>query len=388
MRSTDGRSGRYVKQPNRYSAFIPADLPPTPHIQVDGTLQTALSKADRALGRLDGSIQTLPDPELFVFMYVRKEAVLSSQIEGTQSSLNDLLEAEARLLSPKRPNDVGEVINYVNAMNYGLKRMDDIPVSIRLIKEIHEILLKNVRGNNMQPGEIRTSQNWIGPQGCSLNEALFIPPPPHEVMQHLGALENFIHTETDIPPLIKIGLIHAQFETIHPFLDGNGRIGRLLITFLLTNQTKILIKPVLYLSYYFKRHRQEYYDRLQDIRDKGAWEEWLTFFLTAVAVVSNEATDTARAIVSMRERHRELVIEKCGRAAGNGLKLLEHLYRQPILQVGDVSSFLAVSYPAANEIVNRMVELEILSEITGNARNRVFQYSPYVRLFSDPVPTG
>ncbi|MFT4027825.1 MAG: Fic family protein [Novosphingobium sp.] len=379
------RAGHYVKQFNRYAAFVPAKLPPAPPIALDLELQTVLSKADRALGRLDGSILTLPDPDLFVFMYVRKEAVLSSQIEGTQSSLNDLLELEAQVLSAGRPNDVAEVLNYVQAMNHGLQRMDGFPISVRLIREIHAILLDGVRGERLQPGEIRTSQNWIGPQGCMLNEAIFVPPPPHELADQLGALEEFIHADTGLPALIKIGLIHAQFETIHPFLDGNGRIGRLLITFLLTRHLGILIKPVLYISYYFKRFRQEYYDRLQAVRERGEWEEWLRFFLTAVEVVSNEATETARNIVAMRERHRDMVVKRCGRAAGNGLRLLEQLYRQPYMSIGQVSDLLGTTYPAASDIVNRLVELDILAEITGNSRNRVFQYFPYVQLFSDPV---
>ncbi len=211
-------------------------------------------------------------------MYVRKEAVLSSQIEGTQSSLQDVLAAEAKVLSPNRPQDVDEVVNYVRAMNHGLERLSHLPVSIRLIREIHAELLAGVRGSHLTPGELRTSQNWIGPGGCTLNEATFVPPPPHEVAAHLSQLEQFLHSDSGLPLLVKIGLAHAQFETIHPFLDGNGRVGRLLITFLLCEQ-KVLEKPVLYLSYYFKRHRQEYYDQLQAVRDKGAWEDWIEFFL-------------------------------------------------------------------------------------------------------------
>ena len=225
------RSGRYIKQPTGYRAFIPAQLPPEPPIKLEGELQALLSQTDRALGRLDGSIQTLPHPDLFVAMYVRKEAVLSSQIEGTQSSLQDVLAAEARVLSSNRPSDVSEVFNYVGAMNYGLERLKDLPVSIRLIREIHEKLLTGVRGQHMTPGELRTSQNWVGPRGCTLTEATFVPPPPHEVPIALSDLERFLHAETPLPLLIKIGLAHAQFETIHPFLDGNGRVGRLLITF-------------------------------------------------------------------------------------------------------------------------------------------------------------
>ena len=219
------RSGRYLRQPTGYSAFIPEPLPPNPPVDISNELQVLLSQADRALGRLDGSIQTLPNPDLFVFMYVRKEAVLSSQIEGTQSSLQDVLAAEAKVLSPDRPQDVGEVVNYVSAMNYGLANLKRLPISVRLFKEIHEKLLVDARGSHLTPGEIRTSQNWIGAGGCTLNEATFVPPPPHEVVRCLSELEQFIHAESDLPLLVKIGLAHAQFETIHPFL-GRQRKNR------------------------------------------------------------------------------------------------------------------------------------------------------------------
>jgi len=383
MASYSHRAGRYVRQASHYAAFIPEPLPPEPALTWDNELQTLLSKADRALGRLDGSIQTLPDPDLFVFMYIRKEAVLSSQIEGTQSSLNDVLEAEAAIADSHRPKDVDEVLNYVDAMNHGLARLKDLPISIRLVREIHEKLLHGVRGRHMNPGEIRRSQNWIGPPGSTLGEAAFVPPPPHEVERLLSDLEKFIHADDHIPPLVKIGLIHAQFETIHPFLDGNGRIGRLLITFSLC-QSEILIKPVLYLSHYFKANRPLYYELLQNVRDKGAWEEWIKFFLKGVATVSLEATETARAIVSLRETHRNRIMERFGRAAGNGLRILEDLYRRPYITVSGVRDRLKISFPPASELVQRLVEADILVEITGQDRYRVYQYTPYVHLFSDP----
>lgn len=386
------RAGRYIAQPTGYRAFSPAPLPPQPPVRLEGELQALLSKADRALGRLDGSIHTLPNPDLFVFMYVRKEAVLSSQIEGTQSSLQDLLAAEAHILSPELPRDVDEVVNYVTAMNYGLARLAELPVSVRLIREIHERLLQGVRGARLTPGELRRTQNWIGPGGCTLAEATFVPPPPHEVPEALGALENFLHTGSDIPALIQIGLAHAQFETIHPFLDGNGRVGRLLISFLLC-QREILVKPVLYLSHYFKRHRAEYYERLQAVRDTGDWEGWLAFFLRGVASVSLEATDTARRILALREDHRARVTQGLGRAAGNGHKVLEHLYQRPIVAVTDVEALTATSYTAANNLVSRMVELGVLVEATGYRRNRLFRYQAYIDLFGEsgepeqgPVP--
>lgn len=381
------RAGRYIAQPTGYRAFSPAPLPPQPPVRLEGELQGLLSKADRALGRLDGSIQTLPNPDLFVFMYVRKEAVLSSQIEGTQSSLQDLLAAEAHILSPELPRDVDEVVNYVTAMNYGLARLATLPVSVRLIREIHERLLQGVRGARLTPGELRRTQNWIGPGGCGLNEATFVPPPPHEVPEALGALETFLHAESDIPALVQIGLAHAQFETIHPFLDGNGRVGRLLISFLLC-QREILVKPVLYLSHYFKRHRAEYYERLQAIRDTGDWEGWLAFFLRGVASVSLEATDTARCILALREDHRARVTQGLGRAAGNGHKVLEHLYQRPIVAVADVEALTATSYTAANNLVSRMVELGVLVEATGYRRNRLFRYQAYIDLFGEGGEPG
>ncbi len=380
------RAGRYVAQTTGYRAFFPAPLPPVPPVRMAGDLQTLLSVADRALGRLDGSIQTLPNPDLFVFMYVRKEAVLSSQIEGTQSSLQDLLAAEARILAPDAPKDVDEVVNYVNAMNYGLERLRDLPVSIRLIREIHERLLQGVRGDRLTPGELRRTQNWIGPGGCTLNEATFVPPPPAEVPVALGALETFLHSESDLPELIQIGLAHAQFETIHPFLDGNGRIGRLMITFLLC-QRDILLKPVLYLSHYFKQHRREYYEHLQAIRDHGHWEEWLAFFLRGVASVSREATETARRILALREEHRAAVTTHLGRAAGNGHRVLESLYRRPIVSVAEVQELTGTTFTAANNLVARLAKLGILQEATGYKRNRVFRYAPYIAIFGDHPPT-
>lgn len=377
-----GRAGRYVSQRNGYRAFMPATLPPSPAIALEKDLQLLLSQADLALGRLDGSIQTLPNQDLFVLMYVRKEAVLSSQIEGTESSLQDLLAAEAKVLTSHLPQDVDEVINYVNAMNYGLKRLPDLPVSVRLIKEIHEKLLHGVRGSHLTPGETRRTQNWIGPSGCTLNEATFVPPPPGEVQNTLGELETFIHGGSGLPLLIEIGLAHAQFETIHPFLDGNGRVGRLLITFLLCERG-VLQKPVLYLSYFFKRHRQEYYDRLQRVRDQGDWEGWLAFFLRGIVDVGAQATDTARRILALRESHRTAITEHLGRAAGNGHKVLEHLYKRPIVSVNDVQRLIRTSYPAANQLVNKLAERGILVEITGQKRNRSFRYEQYIRLFAD-----
>ncbi len=379
---TSNRAGTYLTQPTGYRAFIPAPLPPQPPLNLTGELQSLLSAADRALGRLDGSVLTLPNADLFVFMYVRKEAVLSSQIEGTQSSLQDLLAAEAQILDRNVPRDVDEVVNYVQAMNDGLKRLNELPVSVRLIREIHAKLMEGVRGGRLSPGELRTSQNWIGPGGSTLNTASFIPPPPHEVPPALGDLERFLHAEDTLPPLVKIALAHVQFETIHPFLDGNGRVGRLLITFLLTER-EILHKPVLYLSHYFKQHRQTYYDRLQAVRDHGEWEEWLVFFLRGVVEVAMEASATAKQILQLREEHRAAITGRMARGAANGHKVLERLFDRPILSVNDVREITGITFAAANNIVSRLVELGILSEITGNARNRRFSYAPYIALFTN-----
>ena len=374
------RAGTYRSQPEGYRAFVPAPLPPDPPVAIAGELQRLLPEADRALGRLDGSVQTLPNPDLFVYMYVRKEAVLSSQIEGTQSSLQDLLAEEAQLADDQRPRDVAEVVNYVRAMNHGLQRLPELPVSVRLIREIHAGLMQGVRGSRLTPGELRRSQNWIGPAGCTLRDATFVPPPPAEVPVTLGQLEAFLHRTDDLPLLVKIGLAHAQFETIHPFLDGNGRVGRLLITFLLCERGA-LHKPVLYLSHYFKRHRQAYYDHLQAVRDAGAFEAWLEFFLRGVAEVSVEAAETARRILQLREHHRRAITDHMGRASGNGLRVLERLYEQPLLMVKDVQVLLGTTFAGANQIVQRLEKLGILKEITGQARHRRFRYDGYIRLF-------
>lgn len=381
------RAGRSISQPAGYRAFVPAPLPPEPPLDLGGPLRDALSAADYALGRLDGAVLTLPSPDLFVFMYVRKEAVLSSQIEGTQSSLQNLLAAEARLHDPEAPADVAEVIRYVRAMNYGLARLPELPVSVRLIREIHAELMQGVRGSALNPGELRTTQNWIGPAGCTLREATFVPPPPSEVPQALADLERFLHAPSGLPSLVRVGLAHAQFETIHPFLDGNGRMGRLLITFLLTEQG-LLSRPVLYLSHYFKRHRAEYYDRLQAIRERGDWEGWLAFFLAGVAEVSREAARTITSILRVREDCRARIADQLGRAAANGHRILDRLFDHPIVTVATVRDWLDVTSAGANTLVNRLAGTGVLREITGHARNRRFRFDPYLRLFEEPGEAG
>jgi Fic family protein len=379
------RAGRYVSQPTGYRAFIPASLPPQPPLQLTGELQGLLSAADRALARLDGSVLTLPNADLFVFMYVRKEAVLSSQIEGTQSSLQDLLAAEAQLFHDTLPRDVDEVLNYVAAMKHGLARLPELPVSTRLIRAIHAKLMEGVRGERLTPGDLRTSQNWIGPVNSTISTATFVPPPHHVVPDALGDLEMFLHQQDDLPPLVRIALAHVQFETIHPFLDGNGRVGRLLITFLLTERG-VLHKPVLYLSHYFKQHRQQYYELLQAVRDRGAWEEWLAFFLRGVIEVAGEAAETARRILQLREEHRAAITSRLGRAAGNGLRVLESLFDRPIIAVSDVQAITGTTYAAANTLVARLEAIGVLSEMTGYARNRRFRYATYIELFTEHGP--
>ncbi len=375
------RAGRYEFQIPGYHAFIPAPLPPRPALDLTVDIVALLEEANQALGRLDGSTRILPGQDLFVTMYVRKEAVLSSQIEGTQSSLDDLLAAEARVLRSRRPDDVGEVVNYVNAMNHGLARLATLPVSVRLIREVHERLLAGTRGSERQPGELRESQNWIGPAGATLSEAIYVPPPHQAVPEALRDLERFIHEERSLPLLIRIGMVHAQFETIHPFLDGNGRVGRLLITLLLCEQGA-LQRPVLYLSHQLKQHRLAYYEALQAVREEGAWENWVIFFLRAVAAAAIDATETARRIVDLRERHRDLIISQLGRGAGTGLRLLEALYRRPLIDVPKAQKILGVTFQAANNLVTRLEALGVLEELTGQARHRVFRYSEYANLFT------
>ena len=375
-------SGSYVRQPTGYKAFIPEPLPPTPPLIMSDEMHTAMSRADRALGRLDGSIETLPHPELFLSMFVRKEAVLSSQIEGTQASLSDVIKAEAAVIDRARPSDVREVQNYITALNRGVALLETLPISTRLISELHAILMADVRGMHQRPGEIRDSQNWIGPAGCNLSDALFVPPPPGQIHGLLGQLEGFIHDESPLPPLIRIGMAHGQFETIHPFLDGNGRVGRLLITLFLVEKT-ILRKPVLYLSYYFKRHRSEYYECLQGLRERGDWERWVLFFLEGMASVANLAAETAHKVLRLREDDRQTIIERFERAAATPLRVLDELYRLPMIFTARVARENKVSYPTANNIIQQMAEAGILFEITGRKRNRVYIYQNYMKLFEE-----
>lgn len=370
------RAGRYIQQLTGYRAFIPAPLPPEPEISFDGELRTLLSQADRDLARLDAIATLLPNPDLFIGMYVRHEAVLSSQIEGTQSTLEDILAFEAHGTSNDSPKDVVEVINYVRAMNHGLHRLNELPLSLRMLREIHGELMQNVRGSEKTPGDFRTSQNWIGGSGSSLSTASFVPPPPHELMASLGALELFMHDgKADTPLLIRCGLAHAQFETIHPFLDGNGRVGRLLITLMLCEE-QALSRPVLYLSVFLKAHRTEYYDRLTAIREHGHWEPWLKFFLRGISQTARAATRTATDIVAMREAHRAALIK-----SPKALKLLDSLFKQPLVSPKQIAEIVGCTHPTAVKLAKDLEARGWLQEVTGFDRNRLYRYQPYLELF-------
>jgi Fic family protein len=360
-------------------AFVPPRLPPAPAVRMDGLFRR-LESANRALGRLDGVTSILPDTPLFLYMYVRKEALLSSQIEGTQSSLSDLLLFESEEAPGVPLDDVQEVSNYVAAMNHGLARIrEGFPISLRLIREIHDILLSKGRGSTKQPGEFRRSQNWIG--GTRPGNALFVPPPPERVLDLMSDLEAFIHADTpEIPSLIKAGLVHVQFETIHPFLDGNGRLGRLLITFLLCTQG-ILKEPILYLSLYFKTHRRQYYDLLQGVRERGDWETWLEFFLDGITETSLQAAEAAREILSLFEADRQR-IESLGRPAASALRVHQLLQQKPIVGIPDAAQKLSISAPTIAKSIQHLERLGIIREITGKQRGRMFVYSDYLAILS------
>ena len=361
-------------------AFVPPPLPPKPPIELDD-LQVILEQANQALGRLDGLASMLPDRNLLLYAYVRKEAVLSSQIEGTQSSLSDLLLLEAGEAPGVPIEDVQEVSSYVAALTHGLQRLrEGFPLSLRLIREIHGVLLASGRGSNKEPGEFRRSQNWIG--GTRPGNALFVPPPPELVMESMGALETFLHEQSSgLPALIKAGLIHVQFETIHPFLDGNGRLGRLLITFLLCI-AGTLQEPILFLSLFLKTHRQAYYDHLTRVRTEGAWEEWLEFFLSGVKETADEAISTARRILEMLQSDRA-TIEALGRQAATALQVFRFAQTKPILSTQQASDALHISFPTASAALENLQKLSILREVTGKQRGRLYAYDSYLKILSE-----
>ena len=372
------RSGKYINQLKgelQYKAFVPNFLPFV--IESDDELQSLLSKADLALGRLDGIAETLPDVDFFILMYIRKEATLSSQVEGTQATFADVLRVEAKIEDLESHKDVDEILNYIKAMNYGLERLKSFPLSLRLIKEIHKILLEGVRGEGREPGEFRKSQNWIG--GTTIQRASFVPTPPQEIIASLDNFEKFLHDKSLMPILLKIGLLHAQFENIHPFLDGNGRIGRLLITFYLCQQ-KILDRPLLYLSDFFKRYRQEYYDCLNAFHEKDDIEGWLKFFLEGVAVTAKQAVETSKKILKLREGDIKKILT-LGRSTPKANLVFNSLFHTPLTTIKDVERITGLQNPNALALVNKLVNLEILKEITGRKRNKVFAYQQYIKLF-------
>ncbi|MGF6177167.1 Fic family protein [Ensifer sp. 4252] len=380
--NTNGRLGRLVETAvggERIKAFVPPPLPPVPPIAIRGLL-TRLSAAERALGRLDGVSVLLPNKELFLYMYVRKEAVLSSQIEGTQLTLSDLLRFETEAIGGEPVDDIREVSNYVDAMMFGLERLEQLPLSLRLIREMHQRLLDSGRGGTKSPGEFRTSQNWIG--GTRPGNAMFVPPPPNEVMNCLGEWERFVHSDTpDIPPLIKAGLIHVQFETIHPFLDGNGRLGRLLITLFLC-ATGVLRQPLLYLSLYFKSRRSDYYRLLQEVREYGTWEAWLEFFLDGIAETAEQAFETANQIARLFEGDRERIIRESERT-GSVLQIHETMRTSPYLTASTAMKRSGLTMPTVNAALEQLQRLGIVEEATGRRRGRVFVYRAYMEILSD-----
>ena len=386
MASAPKPSGRYLRQPGGFDAFVPDALPPA--IDLDTDLALRLSEATHALGRLDGIAGSLPDRNIFLFTYIRREAVLSSQIEGTQASLMEVLEYEAAMKTQPQSIDVREVLNYVAAVDFGLRRLQQLPVSRPLLCEVHAVLLKDVRGGEpaKTPGEFRRSQNWIG--GSSPGTAMFVPPPPNEVDECFSQLERFLHDDRHrVPPLIRIGLAHAQFETIHPFLDGNGRVGRLLMSLWLSEKG-LLRDPLLYISLFLKQHRETYYRLLQETRTSSNWRQWLAFFLEGVATVATEAAESAGKINMLRDELRDRIHAQMGRRAGNALRLLDHLFRSPGVTVDVVRRVIDASQPTALHLVDEFVRMDILREVTGQKRNRFFFFTDYLALFPEADQHG
>jgi Fic family protein len=376
------RSGRFQTQPGPepFSFFIPSPLPPANPPLDSSRLQNKVEKAALALGKLDGVSLLLPNHELFLYSYIRKEAVLSSQIEGTQSTISDLILFENDIMPGVPTDDVIEVANYVKAMNYGLQRLTDFPLSLRLIKEIHRVLLDGARGSSKSPGEFRTSQNWV--YGSRPGNAKYVPPPPHEILPALDAGEKFLHNNpVETQPLIKAGLAHAQFETIHPFLDGNGRIGRLLITFILCAE-KVIDKPLLYLSLYFKQNKQAYYDALQAIRVEGDWERWMCFYLDGVEKTSLQAFDTAKRLITLFEQN-DCEIKKLNRQCGTAFRIHDELKKNPIITIPRMAKELKMSFPAIDRATKNLERMGILKEISGKQRDRVYIYGSFLKILNE-----
>ena len=373
--------GTLVKQPTGYTAFIPDKFPPVQSIVLNNKTQNLHAKAALMVGKLDGITQLLPDLDFFLFMYIRKEASRSSEIEGTKATMVDVMKTEAELEN-KLSEDVDRIMHYIKAMNYGLRRVESLPLSLRFIKEVHKVLLEGtIDAPGKTPGEFRTSQNWIG--GGSPNTASFVPPPITEMNQSLGDLEKFLYSEDEYPPLIKAALVHAQFETIHPFLDGNGRTGRLLTTFYLC-KLGILERPVLYLSDYFLNNKKAYYDALNSYHsEEGDISILLDFFLDGVAIISTEAIEVSKKINQLKQKDTGK-IQSLGRRTKSGMILLENLYRLPIISVRKVEEWTKLSRPQANELVQKFIELEILEQKDASVQyGREFRYKDYLKLFTE-----
>lgn len=376
------RSGKFSKQLEgdlTYKAFIPNVLTKNIPIEIDNILLKKLSEADLVLGRLDGLTDLLPDSDFFILMYVKKEATSSAQIEGTRATFNDLLIHEAKIEDPKIPDDIKEITNYVEAMNYGVSRLESLPLSLRLIRELHKILLTDTRGASKKPGEFRKSQNWIG--GRTISLASYVPPPVEDMKRLLDNFEKYLHDKSGIPIIVKAALLHAHFEMIHPFLDGNGRIGRLLITFYLYHEN-ILKKPLLYLSDYFKKHRQDYYDRLSAISRNDKYEEWIKYFLDGVVTVSNDAINRTGKIIDLRNKDIERIMS-LGKATKSGIKLLNYLYSNPIVTGNLVEEITGLSASNARNLISRFEGLGILKQIGQAKRGKKYQHKKYLDLFID-----
>lgn len=373
------RSGKYIKQLQGYKAFIPAPLPPIPSLDLSSDLIQKNTLATILLARLDSYGSLLPNPDLFISMYVKKEALLSTQIEGTQASLEDIFEYESGA-PVENINDVEEVVNYIKALNYGIERLKTFPMSTRLIKELHALLLKGTRGAEKTPGEFKRSQNWIGASNASLENAFFVPPPPQEAISAMYDLEKYLHEESLFPELINCALVHYQFETIHPFLDGTGRVGRLLITLYLYWK-RVAEKPLLYISYYFKKNRKEYYDRLTMVRNSGDYEQWINFFLDAVIVTAESAIENTKKIVDLKNNDLQVLSEK--KISSQSIGLLNQLFYTPIVTIGDVQKQFSISYPTASLLIHQLVDAGILQEITGRKRSKKFVYAKYLDILTE-----
>ncbi len=383
MQRTTGSYRIIATTGEQVRAFVPAPLPPDPPLRLDGPLQRALEGANLALGRLDGISGLLPNPALFLYSYVRKEAVLSSQIEGTQSTLSNLLLFELEEAPGAPLDDVREVSNYVAAFNHGLGRLNDFPLSNRLIRETHGVLLAHGRGSDKDPGEFRRSQVWIG--GTRPGNANFVPPPADAVPDCMTAWERFLHDETDnLPVLVRAGLAHVQFETIHPFLDGNGRIGRLLVTLLLC-QAGVLRQPLLYLSLYLKQHRATYYELLNGVRRTGDWEAWISFFLEGVRQVSEDAITTAERLSRMFEEDRDRLARTAGRRASSAIRVHDALKERPILSLRATCARTHLAYGTAASAMDTLVDYGIARELTGKRRNRLFAYDGYLKVLEEGI---